>query len=119
MPRSSLVLWTTGVLISLSLLGPSSRLLAHDIPNDVTAQMFFKPSGNHLNILVRVPLKAMHDTEFPERERGYLDFDRVDASLREAATLWISDFVDVYEDGALLPKPQIVNAHSSSTGKVE
>ena len=113
MSRNSAIFWVAGVLVWLSLWGPAPRLAAHDIPNDVTVQMFFKPAGNHLNIVVRVPLKAMHDTEFPERERGYLDFDRVDATLREAATLWISDFVDVYEDGAKLPKPRIVDARLS------
>ena len=103
----------TAPLLALLYFAPVPRLAAHDIPNDVTVQIFFKPAGNHLNLLVRVPLKAMHDTEFPERGRGYLDFDRVDSALRQAATLWISDFVDVYEDGALLPKPRILDARLS------
>ena len=60
--------------------------------------MFLKPAGNRLNILVRVPLKTMRDVEFPEREKGYLDFDRVDQTLRESASLWVSDFIDVYEE---------------------
>ena len=53
----------------------------HDIPNDVTAQVFLKPAGNTLHLLVRVPLKAMSDVDFPERGPGYLDLDRVDDSL--------------------------------------
>ena len=113
MPCKSVNARAIAALLGLLFFAPSLRLAAHDIPNDVTVQIFFKPSGSHLNLLVRVPLKAMHDTEFPEREPGRLDFDRVDATLREAATLWISDFVDVYEDGARLPKPQIVAARLS------
>jgi hypothetical protein len=75
--------------------------------------MFLKPAGNRLNILVRVPLKTMRDVEFPEREKGYLDFDRVDPTLREAASLWVSDFIDVYEGDALLPKPRVVETRLS------
>jgi hypothetical protein len=113
MPRNSAFCLGIAALLAVLVFAPSTRLAAHDIPSDVTVQMFFKPAGNHLNILVRVPLKAMHDTEFPERERGYLDFDRVDPTLREAASLWISDFVDVYENDAPLPKPRIVDARLS------
>ncbi|HTC63753.1 MAG TPA: HupE/UreJ family protein [Candidatus Saccharimonadales bacterium] len=81
---------------------------AHDIPSDATVQMFFKPDGNHLYILMRVPLKTMRDVEFPERDKGYLDFDRVDPALHEAATLWLSNFMDVYEGDTRLPKPRVV-----------
>jgi hypothetical protein len=94
-------------LLALVFLAPAPRVAAHDIPNDATVQMFLKPDGNHLNILMRVPLKTMRDVEFPERGEGYLDFDRVDASLREAATLWLSDFIDVYEGDQRLPKPTV------------
>ncbi len=100
----------TGVFAAFAVvvyLAGARPLIAHDIPNDATVQIFFKPAGNHLNILVRVPLKTMRDVEFPERGQGYLDFDRVDPSLRESATLWISDFIDVYENGSRLPKPSV------------
>jgi len=108
MPRNSALARIFAALVALVFLAPGVRLVAHDIPNDATVQMFFKPAGNHLNILVRVPLKTMRDLEFPERERGYLDFDRVDPMLGEAASLWISDFIDVYEGDSLLPKPRVV-----------
>ncbi|HWF13709.1 MAG TPA: HupE/UreJ family protein [Candidatus Acidoferrales bacterium] len=86
---------------------------AHDIPSDATVQMFFKPDGNHLNILMRVPLKTMRDVEFPEQGQGYLDFERVDPALHEAATLWLSDFIDVYEGDTRLPKPRVVETRLS------
>ena len=44
---------------------------AHDIPNDVTVQMFLKPAGDKLDLLVRVPVKAMRDTDFPKLGPGY------------------------------------------------
>jgi len=84
------------------------RAPAHDIPNDVTVQVFAKPQGQQLHLLVRVPLKAMRDVNFPERGPGYLDLARVTALLPEAATLWIANFIEVFEDDTRLSKPQIV-----------
>ncbi len=84
------------------------RAPAHDIPNDVTVQVFAKPQGQRLHLLVRVPLKAMRDVNFPERGPGYLDLARVTALLPEAATLWIANFIEVFEDDTRLSKPQIV-----------
>jgi hypothetical protein len=84
------------------------RAAAHDIPNDVTVQAFVKPQGDRLHLLVRVPLKAMRDIEFPERGPGYLDLARADALLLDAATLWISEFIELYENETRLPKPQVI-----------
>ncbi len=82
---------------------------AHDIPNDVTVQMFLKPQGRHLNLLVRVPLKAIRDVVFPERGPGYLDMERTLPLLPDASVLWISDFIQLHEDDDHLPKkPRVV-----------
>ncbi|MBV8841670.1 MAG: HupE/UreJ family protein [Bryobacterales bacterium] len=86
---------------------------AHDIPNDVTVQAFLKPEGNRVHLLVRVPMKAMRDVEFPERPPGFLDFDRLDRVLQDAATLWVSDWIQLYENDALLPKPQVIATRAS------
>ena len=81
---------------------------AHDIPSDVTVQMFVKPEGQHLHVLVRVPLKAMRDISFPERGAGYLDLARVGALLPGAARLWIGGFVEIYEGDTRLPNPEVI-----------
>lgn len=86
----------------------SSALLAHDIPNDVAIQMFVKPDGDRLRLLVRVPLKAMREFEFPERGDGYLDLSRIDPMLHEAAALWISDPIEIYENQSRLPGPRVL-----------
>ncbi|HEY2140234.1 MAG TPA: HupE/UreJ family protein [Chthoniobacterales bacterium] len=90
-----------------------SVTFAHTIPNDVTVQAFVKPSGGHLFVLLRVPLKAMSDMEFPERGPGYLDLAQVDASLHEGATRYISDAIEFYEGGARLANPRIVETRVS------
>ncbi len=83
---------------------------AHDIPNDVTVQAFLKPQGRTLSLLVRVPLRSMRDNNFPDRNgTGFIDIDATDALLPGAAQVWISDFIDVYEGDAQLPRPRIVS----------
>jgi hypothetical protein len=96
------------LLLVASLLLLPWRAPAHDIPNDVTVQAFVKPEGAHLHLLVRVPLKAMRDVNFPERGSGYLDLARASEVLPEAATVWIADFIELYEYDIRLSKPQTV-----------
>jgi HupE / UreJ protein len=91
--------------VAFAVLGPA-LLSAHDIPNDVTVRAFVKPQGQQLHVLVRVPLKAMRDIEFPARGPGYLDFERAEPLLHDAATLWLADALSFYEDGELLGKPE-------------
>jgi hypothetical protein len=86
---------------------------AHDIPNDVRVQAFVKPSGQRLQLLVRVPLAAMGEVDFPRRGPGYLDLARADASLRNAATLWISDNIELYEGEDRLNDPRLVEVRVS------
>ena len=94
-----------GVLVALVaalLVAWPSGPAAHEIPSDVTVQAFVKPEGRRLRMLVRVPLEAMRDVEFPTYGIGYLDIARADARLREAATLWIVDYVELYEGNTRL-----------------
>ena len=81
---------------------------AHDIPNDVTVHAFLKPEGQRLHLLVRVPLKACRDVDFPTRGPGYLDIERADKSLHDAATLWISDNIELYEGDSRLDDPRVI-----------
>ena len=80
---------------------------AHDIPNDVTVQIYLRPTGGQLDLLLRVPLAAMRDINFPERPSGYLDVMRAEALLPGAANLWLGDYIDVYEGDTLLPKGRV------------
>jgi hypothetical protein len=87
---------------------PSSAL-AHDIPADVKINAFFKPAGDRLELLVRLPLASLIDTDFPMRG-PFLDLARADEPIRGGIKVWLTDNIDVYEDGALLGKPRIVAA---------
>jgi uncharacterized membrane-anchored protein YitT (DUF2179 family) len=80
---------------------------AHEIPADATIQVFVKPAGAHLQLLVRVPLKTIRDLEFPERADGYLDVENLAPQLGDAAKVWIADFVEIQEGETRLPNPRI------------
>jgi hypothetical protein len=86
---------------------------AHDIPNDVTVQMFLHPSGDKLDLLVRVPVKSMRDIDFPKLGPGYLDLSRADQFLQDAATVWLVRAVEVYENDTRLPAPQLLAVRPS------
>lgn len=90
-----------------------ARVSAHDIPRDVTVQAFAKPEDHTFTLLVRVPLKAIMDIEFPRREREYVDLARVDQSLRDAAMIWLARKIELYEEDTLLPEPRILSARMS------
>jgi HupE / UreJ protein len=100
-------------LAAVALLALSSNVSAHDVPNDIRVQAFVKPEGQRLLLLVRVPLAAMNEVDFPRRGPGYLDLARADAALRNAATLWIADNVDIYEGDVRLPHPRIAELRVS------
>lgn len=86
---------------------------AHDIPADVTVQAYVKPAGERLQLLVRVPLKAMREVDYPRRAGGYLDLPRATSALHEAAALWISDNLQLYESDRPLAPATIVDARVS------
>ena len=101
------------VLTAVMLAAFSCIAAAHEIPSDVKVQAFVKPDGQKLQLLVRVPLTAMREVDIPKRGPGYLDLARADAALRNAATLWIADNIDLYEAGRQLAYPVVVDARVS------
>ena len=108
LPRGSRLV-ALGVL-SLTVATP---LWAHDIPSRVTVLAFVKPETGKLRIVLRAPLEAMRDVHFPERALGYLDLARAEPMAREAAQLWIANFIEAYENGARLPDARIVGSRIS------
>src|SRR5712672_1799346 len=89
------------------------RAAAHDSPTDVRVSAFVKPDGQRLSLLIRVPMKAMREVDYPRRGAGLLDLARADAALRNAATLWIADNIELYENDTRLEPPRLVEARVS------
>lgn len=86
---------------------------AHDIPADARVQIFFKPEGRTLELLIRAPLAAMQDIDVPRRGPGYLDLSRLEPALRHAAQIWLIDNIAVYENDRQLPPPRMTHARVS------
>lgn len=91
----------------------ANRAHAHEIPTDVVIHTILKPEGDRLNFLVRVPLEAMRDINFPESGPGYLVISQADKTIRDAATTWIAREVTLYENGLPLEDWNIVAARLS------
>ena len=88
--------------------GASGVRARHEIPANVTVLAFVYPEGNRLRMLVRVPLEAIRDIEFPLSGPGYLDLEQVPPLLRDAARLWIADYVSLFENDAALDTARIL-----------
>ncbi len=95
-------------LAGLALSSPPAAA-AHDIPATVLLRVFARPEGGRMRLLVRAPLAAMRDFEFPVHGAGgYLDIARVQPMLQDAARLWIANYIQLYEDDSLLGDPTVV-----------
>jgi hypothetical protein len=82
----------------LALLAFPATPFAHEIPPSVTVLAFVKPEAGRLRVVMRVPLEAIRDIDFPVRGAGYLDISRSTPQLRDAAKVWIADYVQLFED---------------------
>ena len=101
---SRLVLTAVIALLATTTAG---RLAAHDIPRDVVVHAFLKPEGNRLRVLLRMPVEAMRDIQFPRRPDHSLDAAAAEPLLREAVAQWLLPGLEIREDGALLGPPAI------------
>ena len=87
----------------------TAAVSAHDIPADVVVHAYLRPDGQRLHALIRVPLAAMRDVQFPLRGPGYLELAKADDFLRQAALTWVRDSLTLFEGGdRILEAPQLV-----------
>ncbi|NIP61010.1 MAG: hypothetical protein GWM92_21330 [Gemmatimonadetes bacterium] len=89
------------------------RPAAHEVPADVAVRAWLKAEATTLRLLVRAPLEAMRDVEFPLRGPGYLEVSEATDELRAAARLWIADFVELWADDEPLGGGRVVAARVS------
>jgi hypothetical protein len=88
-------------------------MAAHEIPRSVTVQAFVKPEPSRMRVIVRVPLSAMRDVQWPETADGTLDAERAQPLLIDAATQWIVPTLEIKEGTTALPRPTLVSARIS------
>jgi hypothetical protein len=100
------------IAIGLTIALPS-RPFAHEIPPSVTLYAFVKPERDRLRLLIRLPLESIRDVDFPLRGPATLDIGRTTPLLRDAARLWVADYVEMYEGDRRLDRAVVVAARVS------
>ena len=80
---------------------------AHEVPTDVVIQTILKPGADSIDFLVRVPLEAMRDVNFPQSGPGYLVISEADETIRDAAVIWIAREVALFENASRLDEWEI------------
>src|SRR5262249_51327228 len=95
------------VALGLVLASPSVNY-AHDIPASVRVFVFIKPVGQTLRVVIRAPLEAMRDVNFPLNGPGYLDIGRATPLLKDAAHVWLAGDLHLYENDSPLGEAKIV-----------
>lgn len=104
------------LVAGVAVLAVPGTLQSHEVPANVAVQVYVRPDGSRLRILVRAPLEAIRDVVFPLKGPGYLDFARLDRQPQEAAKLWIADYLRLFENGQELPDETVVTARVSLPG---
>lgn len=108
--------FTARLCLFFALFCAAGPAFAHEIPENVQVQAFVRPEGQVLNVLLRVPLAAMRDMDLPMRGPGYIVFSEADEHLHDAATIWLADYLAIYEGSELLSNPRVVAARASLPG---
>ncbi len=91
----------------LALAAAAVPVSAHEIPEDVEVRLLLVPEAAAVRVAVQVPLVAMRDFDFATRGPGYLDLQRLDAQLEDAAALWLLGNLKVFAGGAALAAPDL------------
>lgn len=72
---------------------------------------YIKPESHRLRVVMRVPLEAMRDVNFPLKPNPaeYLQFGaKLDSLLDGAAVTWLANEVQFYENGKPLPTGRVI-----------
>ena len=95
------------VAFIFSIICSDQGALSHEIPNDVVVRTIIKPDEDKINLLIRVPLEAMRDINFPTTGPGYLELEKMPELTMDAAEIWLGNFIDVYEEKNKIKEWQI------------
>lgn len=93
--------------LAIGLWAVTAPARAHDAPAQVTVQMHLRAEGGAMRVLIRVPLEAVRDVDFPAITGGYLDVESLAPRLPGLAKTWVADPVTLYENGTPTVRPSI------------
>ena len=101
------LIWQVVAVVTVCLLFTASRPSAHEVPGELTVDMFVKPVETKLQLLIRIPLSGLMGTGMPKEGIGYLALDRIQPSLQQTARQ-IAAALAISEDSNPLAAPRIV-----------
>ena len=102
--------WTAFVFALLVL--PAFQSTAHEVPRTLRVEMFVRPDGRLLHLLVRIPLSGLLGTGMPTEGLGYLSLEEIGPSLERTARQIAGD-LELFEGGGALGPPRMVTARIS------
>ncbi len=112
--RSGLSLWCILIVLVVASVWTFKPAVADDVPLSVSVQAFIKPEGNQLSVLLRVPMDALGEIDFPkEGVPGFLIFSEADPTLRTAVDTYILGNIHFFEDGRQLVDYEVRNVRVS------
>lgn len=95
------------LFLALTLFISMNGVDAHDIPSRVTVFAYVKPTETQLTVLMRVPMEAFSEIAFPLVGPGYLKISEAESSLRDAAEVYITESIHLYENGIELSDKEL------------
>lgn len=99
-------LFFLALLLFVPLLPQTAR--ADDVPLAVSVQAFIKPEGNLLSVLLRVPMDALGEIDFPKSGGpGYLVFSEADDELATAVNAYILGNIRFFEGDRQLERYEV------------
>ncbi|ALO47108.1 HupE/UreJ family protein [Pseudohongiella spirulinae] len=86
----------------------NAPVYADEIPSRVAVQAFVQAEDGRLNLLMRVPMDALLEAQFPLRgEIGYVIFSQARGAMEDAAYNQLLQAVQVFEGDRLLGSPRL------------
>ncbi len=105
-PSRSALIFISVLSLTLATLPVASQ--ADDVPLSVAVQAYIKPEGNNLTVLLRVPMDALGEVDFPTRGvPGSLIFSEADSALETATNVYILNSLQFFEEDRMLEEKSL------------
>lgn len=101
-----------GLFCCLALLAAGAAH-GHEIPGRADVELRIADTPEAISVAVRVPLGALRDLSLPLRADGTLALEEAEGPLRDAAGLWIGDYLRAEAGGEALPAPVLLAVRAS------
>jgi hypothetical protein len=85
-------------------------LAAHEAPVMANVQVHLAAEGRQMRAVVRLPLEAVRDVDFPRTAEGFLDAAALAPRLDGLAKLWAADPLRLAAGGQPLGPPHLAGA---------